>query len=68
MESLKKISLAQFWQMMNEMEGRIIALEQQQAQPAFNHEEIWTAKEVARYARVSYGYLMQKLIHEPHFP
>ena len=68
MEPLKKITLAQFWQMMNGIEGRIIALEQSQPPRAFNHEEIWTAKEVAAYARVSYGYLMQKLIHEPHFP
>ena len=30
--------------------------------------EIWTAKEAAAYGRVSYGYLMQKLIHRTDFP
>ena len=60
-----RISLTEFWEMINEIKGRITALEQQRN---FNPNEIWTAKEVATYARVSYGYLMQKLIHEPHFP
>lgn len=60
-----RISLTELWEMINEIKGRITALEQQRN---FNPDEIWTAKEVAAYARVSYGYLMQKLIHEPHFP
>ena len=53
-----RISLTEFWEMINEIKGRITALEQQRN---FNPDEIWTAKEVAAYARVSYGYLM-------HFP
>ncbi|MBN6070330.1 hypothetical protein HYE53_04320 [Aggregatibacter actinomycetemcomitans] len=60
-----RISLTEFWAMINEIKGRITVLEQQRN---FNPDEIWTAKEVADYARVSYGYLMQKLIHEPDFP
>lgn len=68
MEPLKKISVAQFWQIMNEMEGRILALEQQQAQPAFNHEEIWNTHDIANYAKCSYAYVIQELVHLPDFP
>ena len=44
-----RISLTEFWEMINEIKGRITALEQQRN---FNPDEIWTAKEVATYARV----------------
>lgn len=35
---------------------------------AYGLDEIWTAKEVAQYAKISYGYFMQKLAIDPAFP
>lgn len=35
---------------------------------AYESDEIWTAKEVAQYAKISYGYFMQTLSLDPNFP
>ena len=35
---------------------------------AYGLDEIWTAKDVAQYAKISYGYFMQPLSLAPTFP
>ena len=35
---------------------------------AYGLDEIWTAKDVAQYSKISYGYFMQKLAIDPAFP
>ncbi|HHW7447196.1 hypothetical protein CDE51_08095 [Pasteurella multocida] len=64
-----KTTLAEFLILLNNLENRIITLEQNQISEQFlNPDEIWTPKDIANYAKCSYGYVMQTLIHEPNFP
>ncbi|MDA5621938.1 hypothetical protein, partial [Pasteurella multocida] len=53
-------------QKLNQLEGRITALEQQQNN--IIQDEIWTTKDVADYAKCSYHYVVQQLIHLQDFP
>ncbi|WP_244154850.1 hypothetical protein [Rodentibacter heidelbergensis] len=61
-----KLTLASLKCILADYDERLSRLENGKA--TFNDDEIWTARQVADYAKISYGYLMQKLIHEPHFP
>lgn len=62
-------TLSQFIDLLNNLEGRIIALEQKQvSKERFSPDEIWTAKDIAHYAKCSYGYVMQTLVKDPNFP
>lgn len=58
MESLKRI-LADYGERLTRLENNA---------PAVSPDEIWTAQQVADYGKMSYGYFMQKLIHDPDFP
>lgn len=57
-ESLKRI-LANHDERLSRLEN---------ATPAQDLDEIWTARQVAEYAKISYGYFMQTLSLDPNFP
>lgn len=61
-----KLTLASLKRILADYDERLNRLENDKA--TFSPDEIWTARQVADYAKISYGYLMQTLIHEPHFP
>lgn len=53
--------------LLNELESlkaRVQAIENQYAQ----EDQIWTPRQVAEYAKISYGYFMQTLSLDPNFP
>ena len=57
-ESLKRI-LANYDERLSRLEN---------ATPAQDLDEIWTPRQVAEYAKISYGYFMQTLSLDPNFP
>ncbi|PRJ56385.1 hypothetical protein [Haemophilus influenzae] len=57
-ESLKRI--------LSDYDERLSRLEN--ATLAQDLNEIWTARQVAEYAKISYGYFMQTLSLDPNFP
>ena len=57
-ESLKRI--------LSNYDERLSRLEN--ATPAQDLNEIWTPRQVAEYAKISYGYFMQTLSLDPNFP
>ena len=57
-ESLKRI--------LSDYDERLSRLEN--ATPAQDLNEIWTPRQVAEYAKISYGYFMQTLSLDPNFP
>ncbi|WP_455488058.1 hypothetical protein [Haemophilus sp.] len=57
-ESLKRI-LANYDERLSRLEN---------ATPAQDLNEIWTPRQVAEYAKISYGYFMQTLSLDPNFP
>ena len=57
-ESLKRI--------LTNYDERLSRLEN--ATPAQDLNEIWTPRQVAEYAKISYGYFMQTLSLDPNFP
>ena len=57
-ESLKRI--------LSSYDERLSRLER--IEQANNPDEIWTPRQVAEYAKISYGYFMQTLSLDPNFP
>ena len=57
-ESLKRI-LANYDERLSRLE---------RSEQANNPNEIWTPRQVAEYAKISYGYFMQTLSLDPNFP
>ncbi|AOF53589.1 hypothetical protein BKG91_11705 [Rodentibacter caecimuris] len=66
MQQEPKLTLASLKRILADYGERLNRLENDKA--AFSPDEIWTARQVADYAKISYGYLMQTLIHDPNFP
>ena len=62
----QKLTVASLKRILANYDERLSRLEN--ATPAQNPDEIWTAKQAADYAKISYGYFMQKLSTDPLFP
>lgn len=60
------LTLASLKRILAEHDERLTKLESDKA--TFNPDEIWTAQQTADYGKMSYGYFMQKLANDPHFP
>lgn len=68
MQQEEPLTLASLKRILADYDERLNRLESDKETAAFNPDEIWTARQVADYAKISYGYFMQKLSTDPHFP
>ncbi|MBN6064738.1 hypothetical protein [Aggregatibacter actinomycetemcomitans] len=67
MEQQNNMTLPQFIEWLNNIEARLAILEEKQGR-ATNPEEIWNTHDIANYAKCSYAYVIQELVHLPDFP